>query len=664
MANRSREAEASQDASAQAESAAPRATWRSPRFWLAFVLVLVVIGIGAAGLLLRTWFPSAAEEPVRIADVSSERLLGYGSVVGFAADFDTHAWLGVPYARPPIGPLRWRSPRPPEAWADTRDALSTESPCPQLSSPLGGVSSDDPDGFAGAEDCLYLNVWAPRSEPEEVPQGEARLPVMVWIHGGGNRIGNGGARMYDGARLAGSQGVVVVTLNYRLGPFGWLSHPALRHDASDRVEASGNFGTLDQIRALEWVQDNIEEFGGDPGNVTVFGESAGGTNVLALMLSRPARGLFHRAIAQSGSTDSVSRAEAENAVDAVVPGHRHSSSEIVVRLLVEAGVVPDRDAAERYAEELPAADLAAFLRDRSPREILDVYRVPGSEGTIDLPRLVRDGVVLPEGDWLEAFRAGRFNPVPTLLGSNRDEMKLFHSQRPEHVQRRFRILYRIRDPEDYERRSRYASDLWKVRAVDRPAAAITDSGRAPVFAYRFDWDEEPRRFGTDLSVLLGAAHGFEIPFVFGNFDLGSPFFNALVFDESSRPARERLSERMMSYWAEFARTGRPGRGADGELPEWLGWSGDRAVAESEPLRDTATLLVLDTEQGGGIRLSSAPMTRDLVIAAVDDEPALDQRQKCALFRDLFGDRPDWDLDEYRRIGRRGCADYVPAESAH
>jgi para-nitrobenzyl esterase len=458
--------------------------------------------------------------------------------------------------------------------------------------------------------------------------------------------------MYDGARLAGIEEVIVVSFNYRLGPFGWFSHPALRSSATDEFEASGNFGTLDQIRALEWVRENIAEFGGDPDNVTIFGESAGGTNVLALLVVEAAQDLFHRAIAQSGSTDSISRIEAENSLTAEVPGQRHSSAEIVVSLLDEAGVVPDRDAARGYAQALPEGDLADFLRGRSAREIIDAYRNPDRRGALEVPRLIRDGALLPIGDWLSEYRAGRFNRVPVMLGSNRDEMKLFLSQDEKLVRRRFGVFYRIRDIEDYERRSRYHSELWTVRAVSRPASAISDSGLADVFAYRFDWDELPGFFGVDLSKLLGAAHGFEIPFVFGNFDLGSSALARMLFDDESLSTRQDLSARMMGYWAEFARNGRPGSGDTGDQLEWQPW----ATAASP----TARVLVLDTPADGGIRLAEIVLSRDHVIAAVDAEPDLGQDEKCELFFDLFSQSPDWSIEEYRAIGRRGCADFLPA----
>lgn len=615
---------------------------------------LLCLGLVVAGIAVLREFPNAAdEEVVQIADVSSERLLAFGSVVGHAADYETHAWLGLPYARPPLAELRWRAPQSPEAWADTFDALRFGPPCVQLTSRLGGVRSEDPDGFAGSEDCLYLNVWAPRAEPDRVATGDDRLPVMVWIHGGGNRVGHSGSAMSDGARLAGTENVVVVSFNYRLGPLGWFSHPAFRAMSTSPEEASGNFGTLDQVRALEWVAENIEEFGGDPHNITIFGESAGGRNVLALLLVEKARNLFHRAIVQSGSTDSVSRAEAENEIAAKVPGHRHSSAEIVVSLLQEAGVVPDRDAAGRYAEALPETDLAEFLRGRSAREILDAYRDPDRRERLDLPQLIRDGSLLPTGDWITEYREGRFNAVPIMLGTNRDEMKLFLFSDEDHVRERFGMFFSVRDLDDYERRSRYHSDLWTVRGVTRPASAISDSGMQGVFAYRFDWDELPRFLGGDLAVLLGAAHGFEIPFVFGTFDLGSPMLNGLIFNDENAEMREALSATMMSYWAEFARHGRPGRGSSGDQPAWEAWT----HLQSDDT-EIASMLILDAKNDGGIRLSQSQLSRDHVIAAVDADPGLDQDEKCQLFHDLFAKRRDWNSESLRGIGRRGCADFI------
>ncbi|HEM47360.1 MAG TPA: hypothetical protein ENO23_10000, partial [Alphaproteobacteria bacterium] len=237
--------------------------------------------------------------PSREIDETSLRHPPAGDVVGYTGQYGSHVWSGLPYAAPPRGELRWRAPRPLARWSGRYEATRPATPCPQIASTFAGVVDQEPGTHAGDEDCLQLDVYAPRMEPEALPGEDARLPVMVWIHGGGNVVGHAG--FYDGGHLAQSQDVVVVAIHYRLGPLGFFRHAALRADARNALEASGNFGLLDQIRALEWVRDNIAAFGGDPANVTVFGESAGGRDVLALLLSEPARGLFHRAIAQSGA---------------------------------------------------------------------------------------------------------------------------------------------------------------------------------------------------------------------------------------------------------------------------------------------------------------------------------------------------------------------------
>lgn len=613
------------------QTRAPLAGGRRLVRWASAVVVALVIGLVVVAWLADRFAPETAG-PVAIADVSSERLLALGSVVGLAAAHDTHAWLGLPYAQPPVDALRWRAPRAPNAWVDTFDALAFGPPCVQLPSRLGGVATAGPDGVVGEEDCLRLNVWAPRLEPDAIPSGRERLPVLVFLHGGGNRWGHAGLSMYDGARLAGRERAVVVTFNYRLGPFGWLSHPALRREADDPLEASGNFALLDQIAALRWVARHIGEFGGDPNDVTIFGESAGASDVLALLLAEPARGLFHRAIAQSGSTDSVGRVEAEAPFDPEAgegSGLRKSSAETVVSLIERSGVVPDREAARRYAAELPDADLRSFLRGRSPSEVLDAYRDPDFPDRLDVPILIRDGALLPEDDWLEVVAAGRFHRVPVVLGSNRDESKLFLSQDPEHVRRTFGLFYRILDPVDYERRARHHSDLWAIRAVHGPAQAMLAAGHREVYAYRFDWDEMPKLLGVgvELSQLLGAAHGFELPFLFGTFELGDPLVDRMVFREETRASRELLSQRMMDYWGEFARAGRPGRGGAADGVAWPAWAAEDGRV--------GALLVFDAEADGGIRVDRSQLSIDRVIAAVEAEPGLDRREKCALVRDLF-----------------------------
>jgi carboxylesterase type B len=431
-------------------------------------------------------------------DPASRRTTPSGAVVGLRADYGSHAWLGIPYARPPVGALRWRAPQPPEPWTGTREALADGAACTQYPSLAGGVSgpADEP---GGSEDCLVLNVWAPPFAPDAVPAGAARLPVMVWIHGGGHTIGEGG--FYNGGNLAVTHRLIVVTINYRLGPFGWFRHAALRDGDASPAERSGNFGTLDLVRALAWVRDHAGAFGGDPGNVTVFGESAGGVNVFSLLLAPQARGLL----------------------------------------------------------------------------------------------------------W---------------------------------------IFPRLRDERRYNLTAEYLAKLWKAEGVDEPAAVLRAAQGPSVFAYRFDWDEEPRVMGADLGVMLGAAHVFEVPFVFGHFDLGRE--GNVIFSKANEPGRLALAAQMMSYWAEFAYAGAPGRGRDGRLPEWAPWDGAAAA--------TPKYLVLDTPAGGRLRMSAETVSRTGVVAAVEADPRLaTPAEKCEMLGVLARWGRGYTPAEYAR--RAECAAY-------
>ncbi|GAG16719.1 unnamed protein product, partial [marine sediment metagenome] len=260
------------------------------------------------------------------------------------------------------------APRPPEPWEGVREALVSGPPCVQVNGILGvdpSAADLDEGEAAGSEDCLGLNVFAPAFPPGEVPVAGERLPVMVWIHGGGNTVGS--AAIYDGGTLAQKHRVIVVTTNYRLGALGWFSHAAIAPAGTNPDDASGNYGTLDQIRALEWVRENIASFGGDPNRVTVFGESAGGRNVLSLVASPRASGLFHRAISQSGGTRTSSLSSARNLHDAAdVPGHEFSSGEVLLSLLRADGRAEDRDSARRALAGMTPESVADYLRSKTP----------------------------------------------------------------------------------------------------------------------------------------------------------------------------------------------------------------------------------------------------------------------------------------------------------
>jgi len=590
-----------------------------------------------AGVLLGSGCTRHGEPPLRGPDPATRRTTQSGDVIGGEGRYGSLAWLGIPYAKPPVAERRWRAPEPPEAWTDARETVAHGAPCTQYASHFAGVTDLEPGTPAGQEDCLTLDVWTPRFADDRVPKGKARLPVMVWIHGGGNSIGT--TAFYDGGNLAVRENVVVVAVQYRLGPFGYFRHAALRAGAETAAERSGNFAVLDLVRALEWVRDNIAAFGGDPGNVTIFGESAGGMNVYSLLLAPQARGLFHRAIAQSPGLPVGDPGKAERAADATDPGLPQSSTEIVLRLLERDGTASDRDAAKARLAAMSDQDVAGYLRGKGTMDLLTAYTADPS-GMIRMPLAFTDGTVIPSDPLANLGRPEGHAPVPVMIGTNRDENKVFMFGQPDLITWRFWVLPRFVDENMYEARASYLSRIWKATGADEPAAALAASGRSPAYVYRFDWDEEPTVLGSDLSRMIGAAHGFEIPFVFGHFDLGKE--GNVVWTDENLPGREELSASMMAYWAQFARTGKPGRGGS-DLPEWPAWSGD----------DT---MLLDTSDGGGVRMADVLETREQILADIEQDPRLPERwQRCAVYRDLVNFSRGFDKQQYWQIADGACA---------
>jgi para-nitrobenzyl esterase len=352
---------------------------------------------------------------------------------------------------------------------------------------------------------------------------------MVWIHGGANVWGRSSS--YDGSHLAGNEDVIVVAVQYRLGPLGWFAHEALRETAVNTEDSAASFATLDLIASLKWLRENIATFGGNPGNVTIFGQSAGGHNVATLLASPLAKGLFHRAIIQSGSFDSVSLEEAENGGD----GFFTSSKDVAGKL---------------------KATSASDLRKIPVEQLLAVYR-PDNGGFINCPKVIEDGVALPAEPLRELFASTEtFNCVPIITGATRDEMKLFYLGNPEMTKKVMGKLIVARDQEFYDSISHYLSRLWKIRAVNEPASMMFAAGHKDVYAYRFDWDDGGHFGPTDLKDILGAAHGVDMPFVFNRFPHKTPG-DKLLFTRKTREACETLSRSMGSYWASFAREGIP-----------------------------------------------------------------------------------------------------------
>lgn len=540
------------------------------------------------------------------ADAMTARVLPAGEVVGFIDEVTgAHVWRAIPFAKAPVGDLRWRAPRPAEPWTGQREAVAPAPWCPQQLSALDGVDRARFGEVVGQEDCLYLNVYAPPMSTGAAL--EAKLPVMMWIHGGSNTWGR--AEQYDGSALAARFNVVVVVVQYRIGALGWMANAALRDGGTLPDDASPNFGTLDQIRALEWIRDDIAGFGGDPGRVTIFGESAGGQNVATLLISPRAKGLFHRAIVQSGSFRSTPLAEAEG-----LEGGKPEAGLAIAPRIVGAGK--------------PATGEA--LRAAPVKAVFDAYRL--ADGAHDPIRIIADGLVLPAGG-ADAVLGDptAYNAVPVITGTNKDEMKLFNALNPKLVTFVLGKLPRIRDKPFYAAVSRYPSRMWRANAVDGPATRMVGGGHAPVWGYRFDWDEEDKLLGTDLGELLGAGHSLEIPFVFGHFKLlGS--FDKFAFTKRNAAGRITLSDAMMSYWVNFAATGAPGRGVDGKLPLWSAWS-------SAPTADR--LILFDSPAGGGVRMSSDLESGQRIVADLMADTSLrTPQQRCEIFARLIRDNPE------------------------
>ena len=589
----------------------------------------MLIAIVVLLVLYRPW----VHRPV--ADNGALRHTSAGDVVGFADKHDSFAWLGVPFAQPPVGPLRWRAPQPVSPWQTARPALAFSPLCAQLDT----FAMLNKHAMSGSEDCLYLNIWSPRTVDKP-------LPVMVWIHGGGNTMGF--AEATPGSHLAGAEQVVVVTLQYRLGVFGWFSHPALRETAATPADASSNFGLLDLIAGLQWVHDNIAAFGGDPANVTVFGESSGAHDVMALLAAAPAKGLFQRAIAESGSVHATPQPEAENYRED--GGQPDSSREFITRLLIADGA-PDRIAAKARQQTMDGPALAAYLRGKSAGQLLAAV-TPGGFGMYEWPVVIRDGTVLPDRPMIQDFAdpAG-YNAVPVMLGANHDESKLFMIGNPDLTETRLGFIPKIKDVPTYNRITGYFSEKWRAEAVEEVAAVLHKSQGDTVYAYRFDWDGEPDYSLVNLHDLLGAAHSTEINFVFGDdVTTGLPF----VRSSSNGPGRDALSGAMMGYWANFARTGAPGNGGQPASPVWQPWS------ENGP-----DLMTLNSPDHGGPLMSD---THERIATLKDrlraDSAFATPRARCKIyyrmFHGEFGGDEYFDDAEFKNLG---CGDYVPDAGA-
>ena len=591
-----------------------------------------------AGYLASCSIPKTDLEPDQMTLLTIEK----GEIIG-SSNNKTYQWLGIQYGSIPDSSFRWKKASETEAWEGIHEALEFGNTCIQRGSLINTTKRRNWGELVGSEDCLYLNVWTPLNALEP---SSRKIPVMVWIHGGSNVSGN--ADFYDPSELVRTQDVIVVSINYRLGPFGWFRHPDINSNSLNAEDQSGNYGNLDTIQALEWVQKNIGYFGGDSSNVTIFGESAGGYNVAALLSAKNVKGLFHKAIIQSGGIKPGDIEHSESYLENNLPWKNYSSRELVNQLILDKGMAPDRDSATSLQEDMSDNEIEELMRNASAVEVYEAY-LTTKINTNEMLRPFPDGFVLSELGIIGSLESGFNDDIPIMIGTNRDEMKLFLLDNPR-LTKEFLWIPRIRDLDLWNAVSKHRTNAWKYLAVDGPAQSLTNQGRSNIFAYQFDWDDEPKKFGVDLKNLLGASHAFEIPFVMGNFDEDA--LTKYILSKKNLKEVKTLSNAMMSYWAEFAYNGDPNKGRKGDLTEWESW---------DPSEDSNKFIVFDSKFDGGIRMTEDSLTEENLIEmlAMDDR-IKDKKWKCeildaAIMFDNFADQ-----DLLKEFNNQQCIGFDPA----
>ena len=509
-----------------------------------------------------------------------------GNYLGIEAA-DLYVFKGVPYAKPPVGALRWRAPRDVDYLDAIIDATEFKNECVQ---PKDNSSIFNRNLSTGDEDCLYLNIYVPKNQNS---LNKNKFPVMYWIHGGSNIWGAGSD--YDFSNLATSQQVIVITINYRLGLFGWFASPFFAETA-EGLDKSYNFGHLDIIKGLEWVNQNISSFGGDKNNVTIFGESAGGSNTLTMIASPLAEGLFHKAISQSGYVSSYSAEYAE------------SISELSSKNIFAENI--------KYLTD--SNEIVDYLQGLTQTEVYEKYIATAEKYVYPItPITIRDGIVIPNEGVYKALE--KTDPsLVVVAGTNKDEMNYWFVNSEYFYDTSFEIRRTLKRSEANLRSwNKYRSAIWRYKGAEEPLRRMSKSNDN-LYSYRLDWDEEDEGIFGDYSLFVGAAHGIDIPFIANSFDMEQiPWYiKNILFPESTAEGRDALSALMMRYWGNIAKYGDP----NVFVPQkW-----EKFTASDNQM------IILDNPQDPNFGMVTNPVMPKTLLKEIESDSALEIEERCLI----------------------------------
>ena len=534
-------------------------------------------------------------------------------------------WEDIPFALPPKGNLRWKAPVSFVA-EDFHINPKENNFCHQeVGGQIQAINQ------IGSEDCLYLDIRAPHG-------GRDNLPVMFWIHGGGNTSGH--KDFYNFSELVKRKNVIVVTSNYRLGPLGFFTHPAIQ-DFNSGIDKTSNFGILDIVQALKWVNENIAAFGGDPNNVTIFGESAGGHNVFSLLVAHQAKGLFHKAISQSGYTKSSSLQNAYKSENFNEEGTSDSWT-VLNNIIVEKKLSNNLKEANIFQSKANKEVLRKILYETNAQDLVNLYG-----DVFEIPLLTNDGVVIPQIGLKEALRSEKYlNKVPTIAGSNKDEIKLWLGFSKYFIETNNSFLYRgigiprvkIKDEEKYQFYNDIRSKGWQLRGVQEPLENMFAAGNVDLYAYRYDWDNLRDFFVGDFRKIIGAAHALEIPMISGDFSLAEEF-TWIIYPRS--PSRRFVSKNMMNFWTEFAKNGTPGESSNG-----IFWN------KYNPNIDK---IILNIDEKKDLKVNNLDLSMQALVSEILLSGIIDNEEKCILLYETTNYIGDNSFDEFVKELNFNCS---------